>query len=1286
MNRIFKILFFFVLLFSFENLIAQTQPNGILFQAVARDGSGNAAATRTIYAKVEIHQSTINGESVYTETHQVVSNDDGIFTLIVGNGVRTAGVTNFTNLNWRYDIYFINLKIAIAPSLPTPGWDLAKEYVDMGTSQIWAVPYAFTAFKAIVADSATTIAGILAGANGGTGINNTGKTITLGRNFEIQGLGNLKFNTIGPTSLNLPTKGTLVTSESLDTLINKFLLSPTFLGSPKTPTVDTASNDSTVASTKFVKSVISGQINELSNKLSTTLDTTAGAKLKISDTLAMLSNRFERDTASLSNRINLKVNTLNARIDSSLYVKGLVKIDSVVTINDSLRVKGNVLIDTNLTVGKDLEIKGNLILNSGLQFNDSLIVSKGARIEQSILAKSKLYVSDSVLAKGNVKIGNNLNVGKVTSLNDSLYVKGQARFDSLLTINDSLRVKGNVLIDTNLTVGKDLEIKGNLILNSGLQFNDSLIVSKGARIEQSILAKSKLYVSDSLIAKSNVKIDNNLNVGKVTSLNDSLYVKGQARFDSLLTINDSLRVKGNVLIDSNLTVLGKLSLSTALQFNDSLIVSKGARIDQSILAKSKLYVSDSILAKGNVKIDSNLYVKGLVRFDSLLTINDSLRVKGNVLIDSNLTVNKVTTLNDSLYVKGKVRFDSLLTINDSLRVKGNVLIDSNLTVNKVTSLNDSLYVKGQARFDSLLTINDSLRVKGNVLIDTNLTVKKVTSLNDSLYVKGQARFDSLLTINDSLRVKGNVLIDTNLTVNKITTLNDSLIVKGGIRVDQNILAKSKLTVTDSLLAKGNVKIDNNLFVKGRNIDDSIMRYTWSKVNVSDTSKMLADYLRKINDLYSSISASNGEIANKLAISDTAFLLQKRDTFTLSNRINLKLNLSDTASMLSNRIQRDTASLSRRIEKLVTGSGDLATTKLNITDTSFLLAKRDTANMLSSRFKRDTAYLSRRLDLLDQATFVNNNLKLNITDTSNLLQKKDTITLSNRIDALAQSSNVFTTDITLNMGGLKTFGKYNNGETIPSKGKTLDEVMKDIVTLVIHPTYNRPTAGLTMNSSGLGVAASGSYEIGTNLGTLTYSPGFTQNDGGNFTLISYKKNSVELASNSGSPSVTDNVGTLSATTNYQITYTYGAGTTVKKNNINVDDPFGMVTASTVNSGIITLTPFSNKYWGVTTNTAAFITDANILEMAGGSKEPASSKLKSEFTITGSGVAGPAKYAFYAVPHNASGTITSIKAGGFESIAAFDVITRDFVNGLGYKVSYDIYVQKNSGTDNVTLIIN
>ena len=1160
MYRIIKISLLLLLIISVQGLFGQTTPdkipNGIAIQSVARDASGNAASNRNIFLKVELRQGTASGESVLIETHSVSSNDEGIFNFYIGQGARVSGITSLITLDWKGKIYFLNIKMAIEPSLPTPGWVLEREYVDLGTSQIWSVPYAFTSYRSVVADSAFSIAGIVAGANGGTGVSNVGKTITLGRNFNIQGLGDLKFNTVGPTSLILPTKGTLVTSESLDTLINKYLLSPTFLGTPKTPTPDIKSNDSSVASTQFVKSVISSEINSLNTKLSTTLDTSAGAKLKISDTSAMLTSRFERDTASLSNRINLKVNTLNATIDSSLYVKGLATIDS------------------------------------------------------------------------------------------SLYVKDLVNIDSVVTINDSLRVKGNVLIDTNLTVGKDLEIKGNLILNSGLQFNDSLIVLKGARIEQSILAKSKLYVSDSVLAKGNVKIDNNLNVGKVTTLNDSLYVKGQARFDSLLTINDSLRVKGNVLIDSNLTVLGRLSLSTALQFNDSLIVSKGARIDQSILAKSKLYVSDSILAKGNV------------------------------LIDNNLNVTKVTSLNDSLYVKGQARFDSLLTINDSLRVKGNVLIDSNLTVNKITTLNDSLIVKGGARFDqgilakNKLYVSDSLLARGNVLIDNNLNVTKVTSLNDSLYVKGQARFDSLLTINDSLRVKGNVLIDTNLTVNRITTLNDSLIVKGGARIDQSILAKSKLTVTDSLLAKGNVKIDNNLFVKGRNIDDSIVKFSTSKLNVSDTSAMLLSYLTKINDLYEKNAETNSDVALKL---------NKSDTSTLSDRIELRVKYGDTAFMLSSRFARDTVSLSKRIDSLKTGSGELATTKMNISDSALYLKRVDTAELFNRRFARDTANLSRRIEILNQSTFENNALKIDAdTAYKYLLKKNDTITLSNRIDAIAQSSNVFTTDITLNMGSGKTFGKYSNGETILSKGKSIDEVIFDIVTKAISPTYSGPSLSLSMGYSG-------NIEIGTNLGTLTFVPTYTQNDVGSVTSISYKKNTVEIANNTGTPTVTDNLGTLSSTTTYQVVYNYGAGTTVKKNNLGVDDPTGMKLAGSI-SASVTLTPISYRYWGMTTNSSASITDADIRAMVGGSRDYSSSKLKTEFTITGPGGSGPVKYAYYAVPHNASGTITSIKAGGFESIAAFDVITRDFVNALGYTVSYDIYVQKNSGTDNVTLIIN
>ena len=674
---------------------------------------------------------------------------------------------------------------------------------------------------------------------------------------------------------------------------------------------------------------------------------------------------------------------------------------------------------------------------------------------------------------------------------------------------------------------------------------------------------------------------------------------------------------------------------------------------------------DSLYKLNSASLDNTWISIGLTssvdvaRFVSYAKLSDSLFIRGNSIMDSNL------------YVKGQGRFDSILTVNDSLRVKGNVLIDSNLTVlgrlNLSTALefNDSLIVSKGARIDqsilakSKLYVSDSILAKGNVKIDANL------------FVKGQGRFDSILTVNDSLRVKGNVLIDSNLTVlgklslSTALEFNDSLIVSKGARIDQSILAKSKLYVTDSILAMGNVKIDNNLFVKNHNINDSIMKYSTSKLNVDDTSAMLLDYLTKINNLYTITSLTNSNVALKL---------NKSDTSTLSNRINLKVNAVDTAYMLNSRFARDTASLSNRISKLVTGAGDLATLKLNIVDTVDLVAKRDTAAMLSARFKRDTTFLSNRIDLLYQSTFVNNNLKLNIVDTSSLLQKRDTISLSNRIDAVVAASNVMQSNIKVNFGG-GSFGKYHDGDSIPSKGKTIDAVLKDIVTLKISPYYTPPSASLSMGRSG-------TVEIGTNLGTLTYAPSFTKNLGGNYSSIAYFKNGSQIASNAGTPSVTDAAGQLLTQITYMVSYTYAAGTTILQNNLGEDDVTNQVTAGSVNSNTITITPASYKYWGMTNKTSTTITDTDIIGMSGGGQDWATSKAKSLFTITNS---SGVNYAFYAYP-SVLGDLTSITSGGFESLNAFDKIVKNFTNAQGKAVSYNIYVQKNGGTENVSIIIN
>jgi hypothetical protein len=110
-----------------------------------------------------------------------------------------------------------------------------------------------------------------------------------------------------------------------------------------------------------------------------------------------------------------------------------------------------------------------------------------------------------------------------------------------------------------------------------------------------------------------------------------------------------------------------------------------------------------------------------------------------------------------------------------------------------------------------------------------------------------------------------------------------------------------------------------------------------KLNIVDSTKayvtpsQLASYNFSSGGVSIDTTGLSNRINLKLNISDTALLLRKSDTASLSNRINLKLNTSDT-STLSNRInlklnKSDTSTLSNRINL-----------KLNTTDTSSLLRK------------------------------------------------------------------------------------------------------------------------------------------------------------------------------------------------------------------------------------------------------------------------------------------------------------------------------------------------------------
>ncbi len=255
---------------------AQLTPDGILFQAVARDANGNGAAGRNIYAKVSLLKGTATGTVAYAESFKVVSTDDGIFTLVIGKGTRTAGATGLSAIDWDADFYFVNIKIAIEPSLPTPGWSPDTEYQDMGTSQLWSVPYALFASRSLVADSAMSISTIVPGSKGGTGVNNDGKTITLAQSLNFKGVGDLTITTTGVSNISLPTTGLL-------------------------------------ANTKYVSDRIAADTISLSNRidaLGVSSGNSTALKLNIADTAMMLTPYLRKiDTANLSKRINVKLDS-----------------------------------------------------------------------------------------------------------------------------------------------------------------------------------------------------------------------------------------------------------------------------------------------------------------------------------------------------------------------------------------------------------------------------------------------------------------------------------------------------------------------------------------------------------------------------------------------------------------------------------------------------------------------------------------------------------------------------------------------------------------------------------------------------------------------------------------------------------------------------------------------------------------------------------------------------------------------------------------------------------------
>lgn len=114
-------------------------PQGFNYQAIARDGSGNILANQSLPVKIDIQTSMTGGTLIYEEQFlSVTSNQFGLISLVVGTGTRSGGTaTSFSAIDWKAQTLFLKTSVKYPSSNPL--------FTEMGTSQIWGVPYSLVA-------------------------------------------------------------------------------------------------------------------------------------------------------------------------------------------------------------------------------------------------------------------------------------------------------------------------------------------------------------------------------------------------------------------------------------------------------------------------------------------------------------------------------------------------------------------------------------------------------------------------------------------------------------------------------------------------------------------------------------------------------------------------------------------------------------------------------------------------------------------------------------------------------------------------------------------------------------------------------------------------------------------------------------------------------------------------------------------------------------------------------------------------------------------------------------
>ena len=112
-------------------------PQGVNYQAVAYDANGFELSNKEVGVRISIVEGSAFGMPQLVEEHDVTTTDQGLFSIIIGQGAILGGeVASLLDIPWGSNTYFLKIELDIENN---------GSYMDFGTQQFMSVPYALYA-------------------------------------------------------------------------------------------------------------------------------------------------------------------------------------------------------------------------------------------------------------------------------------------------------------------------------------------------------------------------------------------------------------------------------------------------------------------------------------------------------------------------------------------------------------------------------------------------------------------------------------------------------------------------------------------------------------------------------------------------------------------------------------------------------------------------------------------------------------------------------------------------------------------------------------------------------------------------------------------------------------------------------------------------------------------------------------------------------------------------------------------------------------------------------------